>query len=80
METQLGELKIIMNALVELETRHLKAAQQCAAPLPVLPHPALTANSPGGRYQEEIRLLKTELEKRGGVTENGVHPLMTLTM
>jgi len=27
-EAQLGELKIIMNALVELETRHVMAAQQ----------------------------------------------------
>jgi glucose repression regulatory protein TUP1 len=38
-----------MNALVELETRHVKAVQQ---------------------YQEEVRLLKAELEKRGGVPKN----------
>jgi len=46
LDSQLGELKIIMNALVELETRHVKAVQQ---------------------YQDEVRLLKAELEKRGGV-------------
>jgi len=46
LEAQLGELKIIMNALVELETRHVKAVTQ---------------------YQEEIRLLRAELENRGGV-------------
>jgi len=45
-EAQLSELQIIMKALVDLETRHVKAVQQ---------------------YQDEIRMLKNELEQHGGV-------------